>query len=378
VLLRLRRWPLLDASLAATIAVASLVQVLADPIAARPLGVAVALGSSLPVAWRRSHPVAAVLVGTGVWLVPTDGFLYLGYVAAFLLFYSLGAYVRDGRTVAGVGTYGVIVATAALALNGEAPGELTGGIPIVVVPTVVGRVVRRQREQAARLEELAGHLERERERGAALAVTEERARIAREMHDSVAHAVSVIAVQANAAEAALDRDPALVRAPLRRIRGAATDALTDMRRSLAMLRAPGVDADLAPQPGLAELPALVDRARGAGLAVDVRADGTPRPLAASVEASAYRIVQEALTNARKHAGGASVVVALRWRPDTLDVQVEDGGGVAQDVAAGANGGHGIVGMRERVRLHGGEFHAGPRTHGGWSVSASLPCEAVRD
>lgn len=362
-----------DAAIALALLVPSVVQVLVSPIAPRGAGLVIALLSALPVAARRSRPAAAAVAGTLPWLIPADGYLYLGYVMAFLLFYSVAAHVEDARVVLGAVAFGVAASIFASAVNHEVTGEYFGAVTAVVVPAAVGRLVRRQRAQSRRLEELTVHLERERERGARAAVAEERARIARELHDVVAHGVSVIAVQSDAAEAALARDPELAAAPLRTIRGSATEALAEMRRLLGVLRQEGDAAELGPQPGLSQLDELVRRAEEGGVGVTLEVVGQPRPLPASLDLSAYRIVQEALTNVRKHSPGSAATVRLTWREDRLELLVANEGAPAPE--ASDNGGHGLVGMRERVRLHEGTLQAGPRQGGGWVVAASLPLEA---
>jgi signal transduction histidine kinase len=358
-----------DGLLAAVLAVVALLQVLVFlPIASRPVGAFVALGSTVPLAWRRTHPVAATVAATLVWLVPTDGYVLVGYVAAFFLYYSVGAHVADLRVVAAVATFGLAVSVVATALAGAAVGEYAGAILAVVAPTGVGVLVRGQRRRARELEEIAGHLERERDQRARIAVAEERARIARELHDIVSHAVSLIAVQADAAEAALDHDPDLARRPLETVRASAREALDEMRRLLGVLRADGAGPEREPLPGLADVAALAEDA-GATLAVE----GEPRRLPQSADLAAFRIVQEALTNARKHAPGAPVSVLLRWRPDALEIDVRDRGpGPSGEPSADA---HGLLGMRERVRLHGGELRAGAAEGGGFEVHAVLPLES---
>jgi signal transduction histidine kinase len=333
------------------------------------------------------RPVSAALWATAVWLIPGDGYLYLGFVAAFLIYYSLAAYVADWRTVAAVAAFGFAASVISAVARTEVVGEYFAGLPAVLIPTVVGRVVRRLREQAERLEELTLRLEHERERAEVAAVAEERARIARELHDVVAHGVSVVAIQADAAEAALERDPALARAPLATIRRSAKEALEEMRNLLGVLREDGDGGELAPQPGLGQLDDLVAHARAAGVDVELDVSGTPRRIPPGLDLSAYRIVQEALTNVRKHAGGAPASVRVAWEPRSLSLEVRDRGRPrATRASAGTNGagprpaspagrnGHGLVGMRERVRLHGGELHAGPANGGGFAVSARLPLE----
>ncbi|HEY6890399.1 MAG TPA: histidine kinase dimerization/phosphoacceptor domain-containing protein, partial [Solirubrobacter sp.] len=222
----------------------SVVQVLVWPLAPRPVGVAIALVSTLPIAWRLTHPAAAAVVGTLPWCIPTDGYVVVGFIAAFVLFYSLGAHVADLRVVVAVSAFGVALSILGSWLNHEVPGEYMGAVTAIVLPALVGRVVRRQRQQTTQLEQLTAELEHERERTAQLAVAEERARIARELHDVVAHGLSVIAIQADGAEAALDRDPELARKPLTAIRQSAEDSLGEMRRLLGVLREDGAGADL--------------------------------------------------------------------------------------------------------------------------------------
>ena len=324
----------------------------------------------MPIAWRRSRPVAAAVAGSLVWLVPTDGYVLVGYIAAFFLYYSVAAYVDDRRIVAAVVAFGITVSVIATAEQGQGVGEYAGSILAIAAPAGVGLFVRRQRQWAQQLEELSAYLERERDREAHQAVAEERGRIARELHDIVAHAVSLIAIQADAAEAALDHDPDLARAPLRTVRASAHEALDEMRRLLGVLRDDGAEPERAPLPGLAEVPALVDQARSGGIKVEFALEGMPCQVPQSVDLSAYRIVQEALTNSRKHAPGAPVSVQLRWLPKALEIDVRDWGpGPATSPSADT---HGLVGMRERVRLHGGEFQAGAAGGGGFRVHAVLP------
>jgi signal transduction histidine kinase len=359
-----------DALIAAALAVPSLIQVLVAPIAPRAVGVLIALACTVPLAWRRTFPAAAALVGSATWCLHTDGFIVLGYVAAFLLFYSLGAHDPDDRRVIAVCGFALVTGTIGTTQSHPVLYEYVTTFFIVIGPTLVGRLARRQREQAERLRDLTEHLERERERTAHLAVDEERARIARELHDVVAHGLSVIAIQSDAAEAALDRDPALARAPLHAIRASAGEALGDMRRLLGVLREDQDGNELTPQPGLAQLDALIERARGAGVKVSVREEGVRRELPASLDLSAYRILQESLTNVRKHARGAAAEVQLAWLPEELRLQVRDRGPGANGTAPGD--GHGLVGMRERVKVHGGELRAGTRDEGGFEVHATLP------
>jgi signal transduction histidine kinase len=231
----------------------------------------------------------------------------------------------------------------------------------------IGRAVGEWGRRAADLEERADELERSH----AEAVAGERATIARELHDVIAHSVSVMTVQAGAARVLLDEEPARAREPLLAVEETGRQALGEMRRLLGILRGVDHDTRLAPQPGIADLDALVEQVRAAGLPVDVVVNGEPRPLPPGVDLAAYRVVQEALTNALKHAGAARAEVAIRYGKTALELAITNDGHVRRN---GGGGGHGLVGMRERVALYGGDFQAGPRNGGGYAVHASLPMD----
>jgi len=209
--------------------------------------------------------------------------------------------------------------------------------------------------------------ERERDVAAREAVVEERARIARELHDAIAHNVSMMVVQAGAERRVVD--DGTTREVLGTIEQIGRDALTEMRRLVGMLRADTGDP-LAPQPGLDDLPLLATQVGEAGLPVDLSVEGERRDLPVGIELSAYRIVQEALTNALKHAGDARAAVRVRYGPDSLELEIVDDG--PGGVSRVASGGHGLVGMRERVALYGGLFDAGRHPGGGFAVRVLLP------
>jgi signal transduction histidine kinase len=234
--------------------------------------------------------------------------------------------------------------------------------------------LRTRRLYVAELRERADRAEREREQQALAAVASERTRIARELHDIVAHSVSVMVVQAEAAEEMLDRGrPDRARGPLWKIEDTGRAALTDMRRMLGILREDDSRPALLPQPGIANLELLLAKVRESGLPVELEVEGEPAPLPPGVDLSAYRIVQEALTNSLKYAGVATARVVVRYAPGSLELEVSDDGAGS---ANGADGGHGLVGMRERVALFGGELHAGPAPSRGYVVRARLPLEAA--
>jgi signal transduction histidine kinase len=244
------------------------------------------------------------------------------------------------------------------------------------VPLVLGREVYQRRQTLERLEERAERAEREREEQAARAVAEERARIARELHDVVAHQMTVMTLQAEGARRiAKDADPRVLEA-LDTIRGSGHEALSEMRRMVGLLRTEPEDVDLAPQPGVDRLDELVAHMREAGLAVEITRDGSERPLAPGVDVNVYRIVQESLTNVLRHGGpGASASVTLSYLPDSVEVDVVDDGRGGASSLNGHSGGHGLVGMRERVALLDGQFRAGPRPGGGFEVHAMIPVPA---
>ena len=221
---------------------------------------------------------------------------------------------------------------------------------------LIGRFIRRR--------------EREHEGAARAAILDERARIARELHDVVAHGISVMVVQAVGGRAALGQPDHPSSGAFDAIEETGKQSLAEMRRLLGVLRAVEGEAMLVPQPGLRELDALVERAREGGLTVDVEVSGSPRELPPGVDLSAYRVVQEALTNAIKHAGPAKVSLQVAYEPDALAVLVADDG--AGGAPINGHGGHGLIGMRERAELYGGDLHAGPRAGGGYEVRVRLP------
>ena len=233
-----------------------------------------------------------------------------------------------------------------------------------------GSVLSRRAERAV-LEERARHLAETREEEARRRVAEERVRIARDLHDSVAHTLASISVQAGVGAHVLDERPEDARDALLAIRHTSRDALTELRATLGMLRSDDT-ASREPAAGLDRVPSLVESSRATGLAVDLVVEGEARPLPPAVDTAAFRIVQESLTNVIRHAGPARATVAVRHGGDRLEIEVTDNGRGAVDGDAGRAGGHGLAGMRERVALLGGELDAGPRPSGGYRVRARLP------
>jgi signal transduction histidine kinase len=332
------------------------------------------VGITMPLAWRRRAALTVTIV-----VLISLSLLVLGPVpssidaAVFVLppivlaLYSVGAHTEGSRAV--VGLILAVGAMSAMVFQ-KGPDELLFGLVVVGGPWLAGRMVRRRTEQAVALALHAQELERtqaERERDA---VAQERARIARELHDIIAHSVSVMTIQAGAVEEVLDRDPEQARTAAASIRQTGRQALIDLRRLLGLLREQDAANELSPQPGLADLDTLLEQVRGAGVAVDFTVDGTPRSLPPAADLSAFRVVQEALTNTLKHARASRASVGVRYLPDAVDIEVVDNG-VATN---GDGGGHGLIGMRERIALYGGQLDYGRRAGGGFRVHALLPVD----
>jgi signal transduction histidine kinase len=238
---------------------------------------------------------------------------------------------------------------------------------------LIAYALQRRTKLARELEQRAARLERERDERTRAAIAEERRRIARELHDVIAHTVSVMTVQAGAARLLLDDEPERAVEPLLAVEETGRQALAEIGRLLGILREGEGEIAFARRPGMADLDALVEHARRAGLAVEVAVEGRPSALAPGVDLAAYRIVQEALTNALKHSGPTHAEVTVRYGGGAVDLEIANDGRV---VSAGDRGGHGLVGMRERAALYGGELEAGPRTGGGYAVRARLPVEVT--
>jgi signal transduction histidine kinase len=342
------------------------------------LNSALLLAAVVPLFWRRRAPLlSAGCLGGGivvdvVFVSSTAPFIG-AFVPVLIAAYSLAAYEGSlWRSVAGLAALGAAVTTVAIAIPElGSVGDLAFNLFCVACAWALGRVARRTRGDAKALSRRAEDLERGREREAREAVELERGRIARELHDVIAHSVSLMGVQAAAAEQVLTIDPERAREPLRAIQGTAREAVDELRRLLGVLREPQGGGGLSPQPSLAALDSLAEQMRAAGLPVELRVEGAGAPgLSPGIELSAYRIVQEALTNALKHAGGAPATVVVRHLPDVLEIEVTDRG----RGGVGGNGkpGHGLIGMRERVALYGGVVSTGEAAEGGYRVHASLP------
>ncbi len=335
-------------------------------------------GLCLPYLVHRRRPLLAVSVMCAS-LVLYSLRQYAAYpgLSLFVLLFAVALHsTRRQALVALLTTAAAFVFALAVQPAGVATAATwSSTLLAVLVAWLAGENMRNRRARIAALEERSARLEREREERAAQAVAEERLRIARELHDVVAHSMSVIAVQSGVGNHVIDTQPEQARAALAAIETTSRAALAEMRRLLGVLRTED-DAvgGLTPAPGLADLPDLVDQVSTAGVQTTLTVIGEPGAIGPGVDLSAYRIVQEALTNVIKH-GGASAEVQVVYGPDGLHLQVSDrqAAGAAPPVAAPADGsGHGIIGMRERVAVYGGEFDARPLPGGGFRVTARLP------
>ena len=328
---------------------------------------------ALPLAWRRRAPVPVFLVVAVValaqWLA---GILVLADVSLLAALYTVAA-LRPPRVAAAGAVIlegGAVLAAVRWGASALATFAFLSGL--VVAALVTGLYVRARRLYVAGLVERAARLEFERDQQALLAAAAERARISREMHDVVAHSLAVVISLANGATAKLGRDPEQSREALESISELGREALADTRRLLSVLRTGEGAAARAPQPGIEEIADLVHRAAGTGLAATLTVRGDPVPVAPGLALSAYRIVQEAITNAVKHAQRATAVtVELAWTPDRLEIAVTDDGRGGPPLA-GAASGFGLAGIRERAALYGGTATAGPGPEGGWTVMAAIP------
>ena len=337
-----------------------------------PRVLATTLLSTLPLVWRRRWPVP--VLGVTIAAVLIEGAVRDPSAAALPMLIAVYtvATQRSHRTAvlaAGVASLALFTEMELAHVAATIPGAVSR-IATPAAACALGLWVHARRDYVEQLRETAVRLSHERRLLARQAVAEERVRIARELHDVVAHNVSLMVVQAGAVRETID--PAHPARPvLESMARTGREALAEMRHMLGVLRLEDTadGAGRAPQPGVADLGPLIEQARGAGLPVELSVEGTARPLPPGIDLSAYRIVQEALTNTLRHAGPTQARVLLRYRADALEVRVSDSG---RGSAAPTSGGHGLVGMRERVALFGGELVAGAVPGGGFAVRAVLP------
>ncbi|MGN6176877.1 MAG: sensor histidine kinase [Streptosporangiaceae bacterium] len=379
----LRRHPMLvDGGLAAVLA---FLGIASSAAMGRLIAVPLVIALAVPVVFRRAYPVAAFAAAIAVGAIqvlinskpnPTD-------LAIVILLYTLAAYTPRRISITGLA---ICLAGSAAAVLRWMPGRLSMWDSLLVgsimfagpslIAWVFGDSMRYRRAYYTNLEDRAARLEAERDAQAQIAAAAERARIARELHDVVAHNVSVMVVQADGASYALGSDPDRARQALAAISATGRQALAEMRRMLGVLRRDedGTEPGRGPLPGIGQLGELLEQTRATGLAVSFTVEGVPQPLPDGAALAAYRIVQESLTNTRKHGGPrATAEVTLRYLEDALLLRITDDGRGAAAASDGA--GHGLTGMRERVAVYGGWVQAGPGPSGGYHGAALLPLVA---
>ena len=368
-----------DVALALVLTAVALASAVSGHIQIDYLSIPLLVLQTLFLAWRRQNPIRILwIVGSAITLYSLLGYRdSIGGAGVFVAFYTVAANEprRRATFAAAVTAGGIFISFATYAALDSMSGW-TANLSITYLSFglawLIGDNLRVRRAYTKGLEERAIQLEREQEEQAALAVSQERGRIARELHDVVAHHVSVMIVQASAARRVAEKDPGAAQEAIAAIENAGRMALAEMRRMLEVLRAQ--DGGVGPQPGLGELERLISQVRDAGLPVELVVTGDPCCLPDGMDLAAYRIVQEALTNTVKHGGKATAKVTIHHAPEALEIEVVDNGrGAAAPLLAGAaSGGHGLIGMRERVGLFGGELQTGPVLPGGYRVWARLP------
>jgi signal transduction histidine kinase len=340
------------------------------------LNLTIMVGIAVSFVWRRSHPlpVAAVTLGgllvMAAWLTePPD--MFAAVLALVSASYAVGRHERGRRSIYGAVAGGLAVTTLAIIFD---PNDIFFPVTFFwIVPWLAGRTIRNQTMLARELAEKAESAQHARQADERRAIALERSRIARELHDVLAHNLSVMVVQASAARRVLDKDPVKAVEAAALIERTGREALAEIRHLFGPIRR-GEGEDLSGPQSIARVEELARRARAAGLKVELRTNGNPVELPAGIDLAAYRIVQEALTNAIKHAGSARARVTVSYEPNEVVLSIEDDGEGPRDgeELGETGGGHGLVGMRERATLYGGIVDAGRRRGGGFAVHARLP------
>ncbi len=340
------------------------------------LGIALVLIGAISLAWRRQAPLTVLAITAAAF----SAGLLLGYppaqpVAPVIALFAL-AVVHSSLVTASAGAAAALVIVTATATHlkwqADFDDRVFENLMLLSTACMLGYGIQLGRTRRSVLIAQEARLAREHAAQTQQAVRDEKSRIARELHDVVAHNVSVITAQATGAQRVFDTEPELARDALHSIETTGRDALTEMRRLLGVLQLETDNAEIAPQPGLDQLPHLIAQMERSGLPVELRVYGDPRPLSTGVQLNAFRIVQEALTNTLKHAGPSRALVELTYRSDHLDVRVADNGkGLSTDAVPG----HGVIGMRQRAAMLGGELAIVQSAGGGVLVDASLPTES---
>jgi signal transduction histidine kinase len=382
--LRLVTWnqDLADKALAVAIAALVLFNAGQSHVVLNLVSVPLLLLQTLPIAWRRRDPMRTLAItGSAITLYYLSEYGDAGgFLGVFVAFYTVAAHEPRRRALlaATVSAACMFVSLVSyVVFNPSAPWPQVFGQSYVAfgVAWLLGDNMRVRRAYRREIEDRASEADRERLEQASMAVIEERGRIARELHDVVAHHVSVMVVQAAAARRVADKDPVAARGALEAVESAGRTALTEMRRMLEVLRAD--DPGTGPQPGLGDIGRLLGQVRQTGLPVELEIKGATCCLPPGMDLAAYRIVQEALTNTVKHAGRATARVTVAYHAEALEIEVvDDGRGAAAPLLAlrESGGGHGLIGMKERVALFGGQLTAGPILTGGYRVYVRMPID----
>jgi signal transduction histidine kinase len=383
---------LLDLVLAGVVAVLAVFEVASASAEALPgervadaFAYALVIAGSVSLVWRRRTPIAVLAIVSTVlatfWL---GGYGALLSVLGLPALYAVAAHAERRRRAwwaLGIASVGMQVVASVSVLNrpgGFAFLEALSVAAFLIAAIAAGVIMRNRERIFVDTERRAALAEADRVAEAERAVVRERSRIAREMHDVVAHSMSVVAVQAAAGREIVHADPDKAAEVFARIEAVGRESLTELRRMLGVLRdASDQEASLSPQPGITDIAAAVAQSSAIGVTTEMVVDGRQHALAPGIELAAFRIVQEALTNVRKHAGSsASAVVRISYEPHALVVEVTDDGRGAASSLAKTGTGQGLIGMRERVEIYGGQFTSGPRRGGGYSVRATLPIAAA--
>ena len=335
----------------------------------------------LPLLLVRRWPIPVfVAVAAGATITgPESPAPWVQVAAVMVAAFTVGELASDrSRSALVILIVASLVAIGFIASDGEPFESVVLPFAFLVPSWLLGDIVRGRRQEAARRAEAVERALRERDERLARAAAEERRHVARELHDVVSHAVSVMVIQAGAARQVLRSSPGEAETAMLAVESTGREAMNELRRFLGALSEEDEAAGLAPQPGLDELPALIVRVREAGLPASLEVAGDARTVSTSIEVTAFRIVQEALTNALRYAGRAATLVRLSWEPDQLRLEILDDGPVAGTAPAHADAGtgRGLAGMRERASLIGGRLEAGPRIGGGYAVRAWLPLDAA--
>ena len=342
--------------------------------------VVVALIAS-PVIWRRSQPLAAFCIyafAASVWLTveygPNANLPLEPLIVLLVLIYSAAAYVPPRQERAALVTFGLLLLSVVVLMivGRKSVGNAVPGLVLMTLAYGLGRGLRRKQVLADTLADQAHGLRRQSAEQTRAAVADERNRIARELHDVIAHSVSVMVVQAGAGERLIASDTDAARGAFEAIGTAGREAIGELQRLLGLLRSADSDDQDPRRPGLGNLENVLEQARSSGSDVRCVIEGDPREVPGGIDLAAYRIIQEAFTNVRKHTQGAAVTLTLTYDPQELRIRIDDDGGNGRPGASSLSGGNGLIGMRERVALYGGALQAGTRSDGGFEIDARLP------